>query len=402
MITSDSRSFLLCTLGVFLPITLFNGCAALSTPSPHVSGPVPSSLSMTLSPGATHKSTRIMFNSAIPSQTAVSGDQTESTPERDVPGDSVPQNSIARESAAAGTDAPIVPNYAAVFTDYTPSVSVGLGYRRDTLNWSVGGINGNPNILSELKWDELEIAELNTDFRWSNDSRVYLRGGFGIGWIQSGDNQDSDYWGNNRTMEFSRSNNDGGSGGVLYTTLGLGYRFSLSVGNEKIHIMPLVGYSYHVQDLEITKGVQTLSEYGNAVPLGPFSGLDSRFTAQWRGPWLGVDGELVLNKNHKLLGSFEYHWASYDAEADWNLREDFSHPKSYDQMADGEGIVASLGWRYQSPSSWYAQLGVRYQDWSTDIGRIRFYLSDGTKGTQPLNAVIWDSFSINLGVGYTF
>ena len=34
----------------------------------------------------------------------------------------------------------------------------------------------------------------------------------GLGFTMSGDNQDSDYAGDNRTLEFSRSNNDAGEG----------------------------------------------------------------------------------------------------------------------------------------------------------------------------------------------
>ena len=90
-------------------------------------------------------------------------------------------------------------------TDFTLSA----GYRVDDLDWSIAGnINGNnPNVLSELTWDDVESyqVKLQGNFVWPNI--IALKGYVNYGWIFDGDNQDSDYLGDNRTLEFSRSNN---------------------------------------------------------------------------------------------------------------------------------------------------------------------------------------------------
>ena len=413
---------------LFLGAAMMSGCAA-SVPTTSVAPPPPDSLRMTILPGADHGEKRIIFQTYINEK----GDSSEEKKRTkvSVEEDIDPFEQVDTDTEPAGmhvfsmddiNQAPVVSESVPATNEeekkgeldstefqqtapvlYQPNTFIAMGYRRDNLDFSISGLDGTPNILSELQWKDLEIIEFTGDFRWSNDSKAYLRGHFGIGWILAGDNQDSDYYGDNRTMEFSRSNNDARGGGVLDGSIGLGYRFSIPLWSEgKIHIMPLGGYSYHEQDVEMTRGKQTVSAYGFSMPLGSFDDLDSRFTAQWRGPWAGIDGELVFNRHHKLMGSFEYHWANYDAEADWNLRSDFEHPISYDQAADGEGMVVALTWLYQSSSSWNIKLGFQYQDWSTDPGEIGFYLSDGTEGTQPLNKVGWDSFSVNFGVGYNF
>ena len=81
------------------------------------------------------------------------------------------------------------------------------GYRLDDLDWSIAGnLNGtNPNIVSELTWSDLESYQLKLGGKGTIDRVFYLRGSAAFGWVLSGDVQDSDYNGDDRTQEFSRS-----------------------------------------------------------------------------------------------------------------------------------------------------------------------------------------------------
>ena len=115
-------------------------------------------------------------------------------------------------------------------TDFTLSA----GYRRDDLDWNIAGdINGNnPNVLSELTWDDVESyqVKLQGNFVWPNI--IALKGYANYGWIFDGDNQDSDYLGDNRTFEFSRSNNNTDDHYVWDASVAIGYPLRLSL----IHI----------------------------------------------------------------------------------------------------------------------------------------------------------------------
>ncbi|UCG08955.1 MAG: hypothetical protein JSV83_10030, partial [Desulfobacterales bacterium] len=134
-------------------------------------------------------------------------------------------------------------------------VAVGNGYRRDELDWNIAGnINGNnPNILSELTWEDLEIYQLR----------------FGKGLTAD--------------------------------------------------IRPVVGYSYHEQNLTITDGYQPIATPGITPPEGPFVGLDSTYETQWYGPWVGMDLRFTsTNLKPVIYGieallNFEYHWADVEA-----------------------------------------------------------------------------------------
>ena len=69
------------------------------------------------------------------------------------------------------------------------------GYRADNLDFNIAGdINGNnPNIISELTWDDLESYQLKFQGSLVWPDIIALRGSVNYGWIYDGKNQDSDY-----------------------------------------------------------------------------------------------------------------------------------------------------------------------------------------------------------------
>ena len=277
------------------------------------------------------------------------------------------------------------------------------GYRRDDLDWNIAGnINGNnPNILSELAWEDIESYQVKFQGSLVWPRIIALRGSVNYGWIFNGDNQDSDYLGDNRTFEFSRSNNSTDDGDVWDASIAVGYpfRFDQTVIGT---VIPLVGYSHHEQKLKITDGYQTIP------PQGPFPGLDSSYDAQWEGPWIGIDLRFKAREiktfahRFETYLTYEYHWADYDAEADWNLRDDLAHPKSFKHDTDGNGYVIGAGFNFVLHQHWALNFNFDYQDWSTDDGTIKFFLADGTTHKQQLNEVNWTSYALSLGLSLRF
>ncbi|NNL42131.1 MAG: hypothetical protein HKO79_06515, partial [Desulfobacterales bacterium] len=98
----------------------------------------------------------------------------------------------------------------------------------------------------------------------------------------------------------------------------------------------------------------------------------------------------------------EYHVVDFYAEADWNLRTDFAHPKSFEHEADGHGFILNTGIKFLFNSNWLLNLNLDYQNWSTDPGIIRFFNADGTRTIQQLNEVNWTSYAIMAGIAFHF
>ena len=283
------------------------------------------------------------------------------------------------------------------------------GYRVDDLDWNIAGdINGNnPNIISELTWEDLESYQLKFQGRLAWPNIIALRGSLAYGWLFDGKNQDSDYLGDNRTLEFSRSNNKTEDDYVWDASLAVGYPFRF--GRTVIGTLtPLVGYSHHEQNLNITDGFQTIATPGLTPPLGPFEGLDSSYETEWRGPWIGIDLQFrsaeIKSFVHRIetYFTYEYHWVDFEATANWNLIDRFAHPKSFKHMTDGNGFVIGAGFNCRLTQSWALNFNFDYQDWSTDSGTITFFLADETSHKQQLNEVNWSSYALMMGLSLQF
>ena len=278
---------------------------------------------------------------------------------------------------------------------------VGIGVREDNIQWSIAGDTSgqNPNILSELTWSDLKISMLNVHLQGHDQANWYYEGYFNYGMILSGFNQDSDYNSDNRQDEYSRSNNNSDSGEVSDFSFAIGYRIGNSSLGGGLAIIPMIGYSRHIQELDITDGYQTIDTVNNSI--GAFSGLNSSFDTKWQGIWLGLDLRYELVQSMEMKLGYEYHSVNYYAEADWNLRSDFQHPVSYTHTANGEGQV--IKFMLKIPFiTWALDLEAKQSIWETDPGNDVTYFSSGAIGVTQLNEVTWKSRQLMLNASLLF
>ena len=256
------------------------------------------------------------------------------------------------------------------------------------------------NILSELTWTDVEILQLEFGLERRFDSNFRLKGQLGYGIVVNGQVQDSDYVGDNRTLEFSRSNSDADKGDVWDFSVALGYDFSFL--SDTIILTPLGGLSYHAQNFYMVAGEQTVSNFGWPTPLGPSAlvFLDSSYDADWYGPWIGGDISFMIHRGelrepaHRFWLGVEWHfYAEYEATAYWNLRA-----LRFEHEADGDGWVLTGGYSWFINNRWALDLKGKYQKWSTGSGSDRLFFADGTSLSAVLNEVNWDSFSATIGI----
>lgn len=306
-----------------------------------------------------------------------------------------------RASALIAASIILSPFPAHAFSE-TSEVSVSTGKRTDDLDWNISGITpfGNfVNVLSELTWSDIESQEIRVGARVFLN-RYFLKGEASYGFINSGVNQDSDFRGNDRTLEYSRSNNSSDDGSVWDLSGGLGYQYKFPALGGTVDLIPMAGLSYHKQNLTITEGVQTIDTVA-PVELGPFPGLNSTYEAGWGGPWAGAD-VAYQRGNLKVFGSFEYHVVYYRAEANWNLRTAFAHPVSFEHWATGTGIVFSAGGEYNLSQRWSLNASFKASDFRASDGTDRTYFASGAAADTPLNEVNWESRSALFGLNYRF
>ena len=278
------------------------------------------------------------------------------------------------------------------------------GYRKDDLKFNIAGTSAgtNPNILSELTWSDLRMVQAKAKIETVLYNHLVIEGLAKYAEIYKGDVQDSDYSGDNRTAEFSRSNNKSDEKNAMDFSGGIGYRVNLDNNPQilpefdQLWLTALAGYAYDSMHLKMTDGLQTIPA------TGVFNGLDSTYIPRWKGPWVG----LQLGGEKKRISGFlrvEYHFVDYYAKADWNLRADFQHPKSFEHIADGgQALVFELEGNYRLNERWSLNANAGIQNWRMEDGLDRTFFSDGTILTTKLNEVEWKSYALMLGATYAF
>ena len=283
--------------------------------------------------------------------------------------------------------------------NWSSSSSVSLGYASAEMDWNIASdLSGHitPNILSELEWDDLDLIELSFEQRLLFGGRWHLELSADYAWINDGEVQDSDYAGDNRTLEFSRSNSktDGDYSYDIWAAGGM--RFV----SGDITLTPLFGYSHHRQRVNIIDGAQTVSN-GPFVPaVGPIAGLDSRFETRWRSLWVGLEAERRF-PTLRIYWRIEYHDADYRGEGFWNLRTDFAQNPSFRHTADAEAWVFRAGLSKRLSDALNAKLEARSQRWETNSGDDVTFMSSGARFLTRLNEANYHQWGLRLALEYT-
>jgi hypothetical protein len=283
------------------------------------------------------------------------------------------------------------------------------GLRKDSLDWSIAGTSAgtNPNVLSELDWSNVDSYQVTLANRSRFLRHIHCRTTFSYAGIQDGTLRDSDYDGDHKTMERSRSISESKGYEMWDFSTAGGYAFVLY--HDRLLVAPMLGVSYHKQNLRITNGFQVVSDGSTAPAVGPLSSqLDSGYFARWMGPWIGVDLRYLTEKRGPdyltmAFGlSVEFHHTDYYGEGNWNLRSDLAHPKSFEHEADGYGICISGEWLITLAAHWDLAFNVNYQHWSTSSGTDRKFLASGESSVARLNEVNWTSSSFMVGANFHF
>ena len=299
------------------------------------------------------------------------------------------------------------------FDDYTDdqdyvniSFYGGVGQRKGELRWNIASdASGNktPNILSELTFADLSIFEIQggVDIRFNQGmlQNFRIEGNIKSGTNSDGLVTDSDYDGDNRTEEYSRSESSPDGSTTFDGKFIIGYEMQWS---EHIVITPLVGYRYNRQSLKMKDGEQILDTRPVALSLGPFSSeLNSTYEAEWNSAIFGLDTQYRTRK-HQLSLRLEFTLSDYYAEANWNLRSDFAHPKSFAHWARGTGNNIEFKYQYNVTPLFSLWVSYRLEDWTTNEGDDVVYFSDGEKAGTQLNEVVWESTAQSAGFSLNF
>lgn len=259
-------------------------------------------------------------------------------------------------------------------------------------------------VLSQLTYSDIEAAGVGLEAGYTTG----LFYGYGLLFkarisrsvIYDGKDQDSDYDravtedGQIIDYEFSRSYAELGEDYIdRYQLTALLQKYDAYDSNHTVSIG--IGISGDEYGLRSINGIQTIPDEG------PFNGLDSKYNASVDSLFLAFQYDYRVWP-HSI--SFEYQYAklNYDAIADWNLREDFSHPKSYTQEGNGYGNRISVRYNYEINNSSWLMISIGQIKDRIEDGYDKVFFSDGTAAVTTLNDVRIESNTIELSYSFIF
>lgn len=287
-------------------------------------------------------------------------------------------------------------------------VTVGFGYRQDTVKWSVSTKSLPIPRHADIEWKKVPMifAEIKGSAYICNQIRVF--GNIDGGVIGDGEFFNRSFLNTTKTIDLEAVA-DGNN--VWDASGGIGYDFHV-LPKCTLILTPLAGYSFHGQNLCMTQPTQTVIT-NPAVPPGPLHHFRARYDSIWYGPWVGGGVALWPINPLSIWVEFEYHLAaSFNACGKWDFRpfffEDFRHHGS------GHGYVAKCGIDF-TPACWYyCAIGVEaiLQDWQLKNGKqnIRTYVNTlgpsgdflGGVNAIDLDKVHWCSWSVMATATFYF
>ncbi len=309
-----------------------------------------------------------------------------------------------------------------------------VGARVNNFDWNIASDatgTATPNILSELEWRDVVLLEGEAEIRHEEpldiffiEGGLHLEGSINAGLPVSGENQDSDFNGDDRTDEFSRTIADTG-GYSVGGKAAVGYRIYLTgdpsrravaiARNAKarrerkahaikkatnkaipaITMTPLAGYSVQQQRY-------SMSDVVREIPAGGILGVrdfDAHYLATWYGPFIGLEADISGKKNMVRLRG-EYHYLDFYGEGFWRGRTVFRQDPSYKHEANGDGFLMNAEYAYALDDDYALTVDAMYNLREAEYGIDRTYFVDNDTALIRLNEVNDESYALRLGLRY--
>jgi len=263
--------------------------------------------------------------------------------------------------------------------------------QQQSMSWSIAGnlSGGNPNILSELIWDDLYGVGFELNPRWKLGSNWLFSVPFNTGYTINGEVTDSDYEGDNKASRvfFTEVSANGSYSCLTYPHIG--YCFNLG---RHFQLIPQAGYVISAQHLFLKQK----NEINNNLS------LNSSYSTRWFGPGATLETQYVFSKRISLAMLMDYYQVDYKANANWNLIETLKHPVSFSHKAKGYGIEYTAQLNYKIKQSVQLIFKLNHSMWSTGFGIDNLYKNDGTVVQTRLNDVTYKVISAKVGLNFSF
>jgi len=269
------------------------------------------------------------------------------------------------------------------------------GYSSSSLNFSIAGTTAgtNPNILSELKWKNISAFVYGADIELQLTKRFIVEAGFSRSHTAGGNVSDIDYAEDNRSSIFSELYAGSHKGYSQAMDIHAGYLFW---ERDNVTLKGYIGYRHLTQKLYIVNRKRSTSESDMYYQ----EGLNSYYKTNWH--MLGSTAELGWRAANKLHLSYRLggYFCRYNAYGDWNLRNEFAHPKSYTHKDAGYRLTNQVVVRKAIGERTGLQFSYSYDVGKTKNGHDILYLNNSASLRTRLNEVRTAEHRLDVGIAY--
>jgi len=264
------------------------------------------------------------------------------------------------------------------------------------MSWSIAGNNNgsNPNILSELSWRNLTdyILTINHSQPFFEDFQIVSSVSLGV--VKNGSVTDSDYFGDDRTFEFSRSVSNS-QGRISTWHFGLSHHSRIRLPNlaDTIYTQNTLGWMSKQIHLTMENGKQIL-------PFRDYiANLNSSYSSTWQGIYVATDNAIRTGRKLVIGIKMSMLFGQYHAQANWNLRSDFQHPVSFEHESNkAKTVKIKLYATFAFTRNLHGNFYTGYFTSDVNQGKDTAFFSDNTKGTTALNQVQYKGELVGTGI----
>lgn len=267
------------------------------------------------------------------------------------------------------------------------SFSTGASVNVNDFQWSIAGNTQGqfPNILSELIFKKVTSIGLYLEgayqpFKFLEINSFYQKNG-----VISGNGFDADYNGDNRTNPTYNESFSSNKGELEIFRLGVNLFF---VHKRKFHLGTGFFYASTIQNLYILNS--------------DFENLKSSYKARCRGPKFSLNGNYEINKKLSIRGSLSYCFIKYNAEANWNLIDEFMHPLSFDQHSKGRNTDGEIGSSYKINSVFTLTINGVMANAKSFKGIDKSFLKNNTQLLTQFNGSNSTYYGLKIGTEISF
>jgi len=274
-------------------------------------------------------------------------------------------------------------------SDNKLQLSAGTGYQKEDFHWSIAGnADGqDPNVYSELKWRNIAGETWYGSVQYNLWNRFWLMGDYSYSKITSGTSNDTDYGGDNRTNPVYDEDFSSNKGSRSGWSAGIGY---CVIQTKRVRLLPSVGYSANNESYYLLGNV------------GDFAQVNSNYKTGWKGGFIKLQVQVELAGSLSLSVTPTYYQVKYNATADWNLIEDFQHPVSFRDNANGYGFNANAELLYAITKHIGIHAGFTWFDWETGKGVDQLYLTSGETDKTQMNGAYRKGNMVDVGLNVQF